>query len=90
MRRDQAMTTIEGGGNFPVVARYPNRRSSHVRRHGLKLSWWARWDSNPGPRDSLCPDVSIRSGLSHHPRDRSIAGGRGRLEPVIKGTAALR
>ena len=30
--------------------------------------WWARWDSNPGPRDSRGPAVSGGRGLSLHPR----------------------
>jgi len=33
-----------------------------------KEDWWARQDSNLGPRDSLYPPVSKRSGLSHHPQ----------------------
>jgi hypothetical protein len=32
-----------------------------------ELIWWARSDSNRGPRDSLFPAVSSGSGLSLHP-----------------------
>lgn len=46
--------------------------------------WWAHQDSNLGPMDSLDPDVSIRSGLSHHPAPKRC--GCGTLLPVIKGT----
>ena len=34
---------------------------------GSLLGWWARSDSNRGPRDSLFPAVSSGSGLSLHP-----------------------
>jgi len=48
------------------AGRYPrafgNRRSSRRR-----TEWWARSDSNRGPRDSLDPAVSGGSGLSLHP-----------------------
>ena len=36
---------------------------------GDNPGWWARWDSNPEPRDSLNPAISRGSGLSLHPRD---------------------
>jgi len=35
----------------------------------MNPKWWARWDSNPEPRDSLNPAISRGSGLSLHPRD---------------------
>jgi len=34
----------------------------------LNEKWWARQDSNLGPRDSLEPFISEWSGLSHHPQ----------------------
>jgi len=34
---------------------------------GYLGKWWARSDSNRGPRDSLDPAVSGGSGLSLHP-----------------------
>jgi len=51
--------------------------------------WWARQDSNLGPRDSHIPAVSGRGGLSHHPQHLLLVG-CGKLEPVIKGTKAPR
>ena len=48
--------------------------------------WWARWDSNPGPRDSLDPAVSGGRGLSLHPQPTDRRPGCGTLVPVIKGT----
>ena len=37
-------------------------------RKSIFEKWWARQDSNLGPRDSLYPSVSEWSGLSHHPQ----------------------
>jgi len=61
-------------------------------RHNRSIAgwnWWARQDSNLEPRDSLVPEVSLRSGLSLHPSpDAAMARGQvgcGTLEPVIKG-----
>ncbi len=42
-------------------------------------NWWARWDSNPEPRDSLYLDVSTGSGLSLHPRPQAVGRVRGAL-----------
>ena len=68
-------------------------RGSSSRRRDVPGSvrlrkWWARWDSNPGPRDSRFPEVSLGRGLSLHPRPH--AGRVREAEPVIKGTTALR
>ena len=57
-----------------IIPGYINRRSrqSHpghtLADTGGRKGWWARQDSNLGPRDSLDPLVSKRSGLSHHPQ----------------------
>jgi hypothetical protein len=49
-----------------------------------RTEWWARLDSNQRPKDSL--NLAFPRGV-----DYLIAPeGRGKLEPVIKGTAALR
>ena len=50
--------------------------------------WWAHQDSNLEPKDSHCPGLSLRCGLSHHPQ--LVLVGCGTLKPVIKGTAAPR
>ena len=60
------------------------------RKTGYKIApaddWWAHQDSNLGPMDSLYPDISIGSGLSHHPRRPTVSLGCGTLKPVIKET----
>src|SRR5216684_8729030 len=49
-------------GIFPVI-----REVRDSLEHRENLKWWARSDSNRGPRDSLDPAVSGGSGLSLHP-----------------------
>jgi len=47
---------------------WDRRQKGRLPRTNSTTNWWARQDSNLGPRDSLYPDISIRSGLSHHPQ----------------------
>jgi len=55
--------TVRGG-----MQKERTRDSPGPRKYRVEEKWWARQDSNLGPRDSLYPFVSEWSGLSHHPR----------------------
>jgi hypothetical protein len=50
------------------IAVLPYCQHHHHCGHHIHVNWWARWDSNPGPRDSRSPNVSVRRGLSLHLR----------------------
>ena len=51
----------------PTPSGRANRSAWDTAEHLGELIWWARSDSNRGPRDSLDPTVSGGSGLSLHP-----------------------
>jgi len=72
---------VLASGQEQVSRRFSSRASDKFEGVGYTISesgnpvswidapvnWWARSDSNRGPRDSLDPAVSDGSGLSLHP-----------------------
>lgn len=84
---------VRPGGNrlsFRKMKNWPSRTVDALWRtgHDPPALTWAHQDSNLEPKDSRCPMLSHRRGLSHHPQPALV--GCGRLWPVIKGTSAPR
>ncbi len=67
-----------GRGRIVDQRTAPPQLAPHRPRRPRMKGWWARSDSNRGPRDSLDPAVSGGSGLSLHPQ-RSKHRGCGTL-----------
>src|SRR3954468_3541794 len=53
--------------------------------------WWARWDSNPGPRDYESPALTaVLQAHRNRCRTQACAGGRGLYQPGAGATAGGR